>query len=104
MVLPSERFAADVAGVGPLVGVRPLVDQQIVALGELSVAKFADELLFGPGRATRSSQQSTVRVDVHLGRTRRKEGATAGEREGGGARRVGQEGRIRVGLVATRRF
>lgn len=40
---------ADVAGVGPLVRVRALVDQQVVGLGEVSAAKLADELLLGLG-------------------------------------------------------
>ena len=44
MVLAPERLAADVARVRPLVRVRALVDQQIVRLGELSVAVLADEL------------------------------------------------------------
>jgi hypothetical protein len=45
MILPPERFAADVTRVRTLVGVRSLVYQQIVRLGELSIAIFADELL-----------------------------------------------------------
>lgn len=45
MVLPAKSFAADVAGVGTLVGVRPLVYQQIVGLGELTIAVFANKLL-----------------------------------------------------------
>ena len=48
MILATERFPTDVARVRPLVGVRALVDEQVVGLGELSVAKFADELL-APG-------------------------------------------------------
>ena len=43
---------ADITGVGPLVGVRPLVDQEVVGLGELSLAVLADVLLlqsFGEG-------------------------------------------------------
>ena len=45
VVLPSEGFSTDVTGVGSLVRVRSLVDQQVVALGELPVAEFADEPL-----------------------------------------------------------
>lgn len=45
MVLPAERLAADVARVRTLVGVRALVDQQVVGLGELAVAVLTDELL-----------------------------------------------------------
>lgn len=52
MVLATEGLAADVAAVGAFVSVGPLVDQQVVALGELSVAVFADELLLW----TRSSR------------------------------------------------
>lgn len=45
VVLPPERLAADVTRVRTLVGVRALVDQQVVGLGELAVAVLADELL-----------------------------------------------------------
>ena len=48
MILPAKRFPADVAGVRPLVGVRSLVYQQVVAFGELSVAELADELFLRP--------------------------------------------------------
>lgn len=47
VVLASEGLPADVAGEGPLVRVRPLVDQEVVALGEVSRAVLADELLLG---------------------------------------------------------
>ena len=47
VILPSEGFAADIAGVGPLVSVSSLVDQQVVGLGELSVTELTDELLLG---------------------------------------------------------
>lgn len=49
MILPSESFAAYVARVRPLVGVRPLMDQQIVAFGELSAAELTNKLFLGPG-------------------------------------------------------
>ncbi len=45
VVLAAEGLAAEVAAEGPLVGVRPLVDQQIVGLGKLALAEAADELL-----------------------------------------------------------
>jgi len=45
MILPPEGLAANVAGIGPLVRVGSLVDEQIVGLGELPVAVLADELL-----------------------------------------------------------
>ena len=47
VVLPPEGLAADVAGVGPLVRVGPLVYQQVVGLGELSVTELANKLLLG---------------------------------------------------------
>ena len=50
MVLPPERLVAHVARVGPLVGVRPFVNEQVVALRELPLAKLADELLPRPRR------------------------------------------------------
>ena len=46
MVLPPEGLAAYVAGVGPLVRVGSLVNQQVVGLGELSVTELANKLLF----------------------------------------------------------
>lgn len=49
MILPPESLSADVARVGSLIRVSPLVDQQIVGLGELSVAVLADELLLRTG-------------------------------------------------------
>lgn len=48
MILSAEGLSAYVARVRPLVGVRPLVNQQVVALGELSIAELADELFLGP--------------------------------------------------------
>ena len=53
VILPSEGLSANVARVRPLVGVRSLVYQQIIALGELAATELADELLFGPGRPAR---------------------------------------------------
>lgn len=41
---------ADVAGVGPLVRVRPLMDEEVVGLSEVAATEFADELLLGFGR------------------------------------------------------
>lgn len=46
--MSSEGLPADVARVRPFVRVRPLVDQQIVTLGELPVAILAYELLLRP--------------------------------------------------------
>ena len=42
VVLPPEGLATGVTGEGPLVCVGPLVDHEVVALGELSVAVLAD--------------------------------------------------------------
>ncbi len=48
VVLPPERLAANVARVRALVRVRPLVDEQVVALGKVPLAVLADELLLWP--------------------------------------------------------
>ena len=45
MVLPPEGLAADITGKGSLVRVRALVDHEVVGLGELAMAKLADEPL-----------------------------------------------------------
>ena len=50
VVLPSEGLVADVAGVGPLVCVGPLVDEEVVGLGEMPAAELANKFLFGFGR------------------------------------------------------
>ena len=58
VVLPPEGLAAHVAGEGPLVGVCPLVYQQVVGLGELPVAELANETLLwsrGPAGASKES-------------------------------------------------
>ena len=52
MVLSPESLAADITGEGPLISVGPLMDHDIVRLGELPVTKLADESLLwsrGPG-------------------------------------------------------
>jgi len=54
VILTAEGLSANVARVGPFVGVGPLVDEQIVGLGELAVAELADELLLGTGSAAGS--------------------------------------------------
>ena len=51
MVLSPEGLAADITRVGSLVRVGPLVDQQVVRLGELPAAELADKLLLGPRRS-----------------------------------------------------
>ena len=45
VVLSPERLAADITWEGPLICVSPLVDHNIVRLGELSVTELADEPL-----------------------------------------------------------
>lgn len=47
VILSAEGFSADVAAVGALVGVRSLVDQEVVRLRELPITELADKLLFG---------------------------------------------------------
>ncbi len=53
VVLAPEGLVAHVARVRALVRVRPLVDEQVVALGEVALAELADELLPRPRRAAR---------------------------------------------------
>ena len=50
MVLPPEGFVADVACVGPLICVRPLMDKEVVGLREVAATEFAYELFLGFGR------------------------------------------------------
>lgn len=54
MVLPPEGLVADVTLIGSLVGVRSLVDQEVVGFGELTLAEsayeFCSEDRFGCGR------------------------------------------------------
>lgn len=45
MILSTESLAANVTAIWTLIGVRPLVNQQVVGFGELSVAVFAYKLL-----------------------------------------------------------
>jgi len=47
VILAAEGFAADITGVRPLVSVGSLVDQQVVGLGELTVAELTHKLLLG---------------------------------------------------------
>lgn len=48
MVLPSEGFAADIAGEGPLIRVSALMDEQVVGLGEVTFTILTNVLLLGP--------------------------------------------------------
>ena len=45
MVLSPECFSTDITGVRPFISVGPLVDHNIVRLGELSMTELADEPL-----------------------------------------------------------
>ncbi len=47
VVLPSKGLATHITGKGSLIGVSPLMDEQVVGLGELPVAKLADKPLLG---------------------------------------------------------
>lgn len=49
VVLPPEGLVADVARVGSLVRVGPLVDQEVVGFGEMSSTELTDKFLFGLG-------------------------------------------------------
>ena len=60
MVLSSKGFPADVARVRSLVRVRPLVDQQVVTLGELPVAELANETLLWSRGSAGASKESWV--------------------------------------------
>lgn len=88
MILPSEGFAAYVARVRPLVGVRPLVDEEIVALGELSAAKLTNKLFLGPGRPA-----SPWYTRVHRGDRGVLGGRGRGRGRGRRAARGGRRGR-----------
>ena len=51
MILATESFAANITGVGALVGVRALVDEQVVRFCKLPVAKLAHKLFLWTTRA-----------------------------------------------------
>ncbi len=48
VVLPSKGLATDTTGKGSLICMSPLMDEQIVGLGELPAAELADEPLLWP--------------------------------------------------------
>lgn len=78
MVLSPEGLPADIAGIGPLIRVRPFMDQQIITFGELPIAIFADELFLGldfaghqfglKGRPSRPSHIMELQFGVIKGR------------------------------------
>ncbi len=49
MVLSSEGLVTNITGIGPLVCVGPLVDEEVVGLGEMPAAEFANKFLFSLG-------------------------------------------------------
>lgn len=49
MVLPSKSLVTNITGVGPFVCVGPLVDQEVVGLGEMPAAELANKFLFSLG-------------------------------------------------------
>ena len=69
MVLATEGLAADVAGIGPFVGVGAFVDEEIVGLGELAIAVLADELLLRPRIGVGGVLQLGIR-HAEVGQTR----------------------------------
>ncbi|CAL4119581.1 unnamed protein product, partial [Meganyctiphanes norvegica] len=60
VIRPPEGLTADVAGEGPLVRVGSLVDQEVVALGELPLAVLADVALLGPAQTSSRSHQEVA--------------------------------------------
>lgn len=60
MILSPESLSANVARVRPLIGVRALVDEQIVGFRELAVAELADELLLGAGSAAGTTEETWI--------------------------------------------
>jgi hypothetical protein len=47
VVLPSKGLATHITGKGSLICMSPLMDEQVVGLGELPVAELADKPLLG---------------------------------------------------------
>jgi hypothetical protein len=99
MVLSPEGFTTDITRVRSLVSMRTFMNQQVITLGKLSVAKFTNKLLLRPGGPPGRPQQPPVQVRMHLRRSRLEQGAAARERKRSTSRIVGQESRIaRMGL------
>lgn len=70
MILPPERLTTNVAGIRPLVGVRSLVNKEVVRFRELSTTKFTNELLLRPGRSAGCPEESPIQVLVGQWSTR----------------------------------
>ena len=47
MILSSESFSTDIATIWTFIRMGSFMDEEIVAFGELSTAKFANKLFFG---------------------------------------------------------
>lgn len=62
VVLPSKSLIADITSVRPLVGVRPLVNEEIVGLGEATLTEATDELFFRTTRDAIHASQLTAEV------------------------------------------
>ena len=60
VVLPSEGLATNITVEGPLICVRPLVDQQVVGFSELALAVPADEPLLWSGGPTGSTEKTGI--------------------------------------------
>ena len=96
MVLPPERLTAHVAGVGPLVGVCPLVDEEVVGLGELPVTELADKLFAGAAGPGGGGLEEAV---PHLGRHHGAEGV--GGRDVQVGEGLGGHPGLKVGVAAV---
>lgn len=66
MVLASEGFSTDVTWEGSLVCVCPLVDQEVVGLGEMATTEFTDVLLLLPRERRVHKKTSCTYVQVKL--------------------------------------
>lgn len=90
MILSSKCFITYITRVRPLIGVCAFVYQQIVRLGEVALAKFANELLLRPRcTAGRAHQPPIDGIDAGRYTLREQAGRTAG-RKGEGAGRAGR--------------
>mgnify|MGYP002049908675 CR=1 FL=1 len=81
MVLPPEGLATDITGKGSFVRVGPLVDHEVVGLGELAVAVLADEPLLRLAVPVHVECEGGGRIHEHVHeRGRRRGQGMAGRR------------------------